>query len=351
MGQILNRMGWVLPLIALLAFCTPASSPEPSHEAPDISGKINGISLVGNPTPITGKDLEPLQRVSTNWIALMPFAYGRFDSSRLTWKDATWQWWGESKEGVEACIQLAQAKGMHVMIKPQLWFDFGKYTGYFKLEKEADWQAFEREYEGFILQYAELSEQYNLDLFCIGTELIAFVENRPDFWTNLIEKVKRVYSGKLTYAGNWDSYDRVHFWDQLDYLGVDAYFPITDAQTPDIEACVAGWAKPADEMRDFAAQHDLQVLFTEWGYRSTDYCCRRPWDYNENRPMNETAQANAIAGVFEALWDAPWFAGGFLWKWNAHHAQAGGSKNTRFTPQNKRAEEVIKSYFEAHAAP
>ena len=215
MGQILNRIGWVLPLIALLAFCTPASSPDPSHEAPYISGKINGISLVGNPTPITGKDLEPLQRVSTNWIALMPFAYGQFDSSRLTWKDATWQWWGESKEGVEACIQLAQAKGMHVMIKPQLWFDFGKYTGYFKLEKEADWQAFEREYEGFILQYAELSEQYNLDLFCIGTELIAFVENRPDFWTNLIQKVKRVYSGKLTYAGNWDSYDRVHFWDQL----------------------------------------------------------------------------------------------------------------------------------------
>ena len=351
MDQVLMRLAWGLPLVALLAFCTPAVSPESGTDLQGISGKINGISFVGNPTPIGGQDLEPLQRIHANWIALMPFAYGRFDSSRLTWKDATWQWWGESREGVETCIQLAQAKGIQVMIKPQLWFDFGKYTGYFKLETEEEWLAFEQEYEGYILQYAELSEQYELDLFCIGTELIAFIENRPEFWTQLIQKVRKIYSGRLTYAGNWDSYDRVHFWHQLDYLGVDAYFPITDAQTPDIKACIEGWKKPAAGMRDFAAAHNLQVLFTEWGYRSTDYCCRRPWDYNETRPMNEVAQANATAGVFEALWNEPWFVGGFLWKWNPHHAQSGGSTNTRFTPQNKQAEEVIKSYFEAHAAP
>ena len=333
------RFAFVIAALgASLAFCTPGTPPQ---------AKINGISLVGNPTPITGKDLQPLSDVACNSVALMPFAYGRFNSPKLTWKDVSWQWWGESKEGVEACIKLAQAKGMTVMIKPQLWFDQGKYTGYFALEKEEDWQAFEKEYEGFILQYAALSEAYNLDLYCIGTELIAFVEHRPRFWTDLIEKIKRVYSGKLTYAGNWDSYNRVHFWDDMDYLGVDAYFPVSDEETPSVAKCIKGWKQHAEEMHNFGDKHGLKVLFTEWGYRSTDFCARRPWDYNEDRPMNEAAQAKAIDAVFQSFWDEPWFAGGFLWKWNANHEQSGGPTNTRFTPQNKQAQSVISRHFHA----
>ena len=58
-----------------------------------------------------------------------------------------------------------------------------------------------------------------------------FVLNRPKFWNELILKIKKLYKGKLTYAANWDEYKRIHFWNVLDYIGVDAYFPLTDKKS------------------------------------------------------------------------------------------------------------------------
>jgi hypothetical protein len=57
------------------------------------------------------------------------------------------------------------------------------------------------------------------------------------------------------------------------------------------------------------------------------------------------AQATAYRALFETFWNEPWFAGGFLWKWFDSHAERGGPDNTRFTPQNKPAEEVIREWY------
>lgn len=341
MGKILSISAGLVLLASLLAF----------HGGEDalVQEKINGISFMGNPSPVKADALDPIVALNSNYVTYMPFAYGSFGSGRLRWKDLGWQWWGESYEGTEESIKLAQQQNLQVMIKPQIWFDHGEYTGHFKLDSDADWKVFEAGYEAYILQYAELSEQYELDLFCIGTELDGFIQGRPDFWKDLIEKIKRVYSGKLTYASNWDDYDEVPFWNMLDYIGVDAYFPVCDAQTPSVGQCLKGWESHATALEALSASTKLPILFTEWGYRSTDFCCRKPWDYNERRDFNEGAQANAIEGVFQTFWDKPWFAGGFLWKWIPTHASAGGKGNTKFTPQNKLAEEVIRTYFGAHS--
>ena len=45
-------------------------------------------------------------------------------------------------------------------------------------------------------------------------------------WVELIEKVRTVYSGKLTYAANYDNYQDVGFWNHLDFIGINAYFPL-----------------------------------------------------------------------------------------------------------------------------
>lgn len=334
-------------LILFVALSISASSCSQSAEQQEL---FNGISLVGNPSPIAGEDLLPLVNTAANAVALMPFAYGRSGSPNLRWKDLSWQWWGEGYAGVEACVKLAQAKGLQVMIKPQLWFDRGTYTGFFQLETDAEWEMFEQAYASFILQYAALSEAYRLPVFCIGTELIGFIEARPAFWRELIREVRLVYSGKVTYAGNWDSYARVPFWDDLDYIGVDAYFPVCAHETPAVATCVKGWAPYKRELKAASLRWERPVLFTEWGYRSTDFCAREPWDYSESRPFNGQAQANAIEAVFQAIWDEPWFAGGFIWKWNADHNKSGGNNDTRFTPQNKLAESVLRTYFGAHGS-
>jgi hypothetical protein len=55
---------------------------------------------------------------------------------------------------------------------------------------------------------------------------------RPEYWSQLIKKIKKIYSGN--YAANWDDFDKVPFWNELDYIGIDAYFPLSDATTPSV---------------------------------------------------------------------------------------------------------------------
>ena len=54
---------------------------------------------------------------------------------------------------------------------------------------------------------------------------------------------------------------------------------------------------------------------------------------------------NTTQALFEELWHEEWFAGGFVWKWFMDHEKVGGIDNPRFTPQNKPAEEIIKTFY------
>ena len=118
------------------------------------------------------------------------------------------------------------------MVKPQIWISNGAFTGNMSMPTKEDWEKFESSYEEFILLFAQMAEETQSDIFCIGTELKTFINERPEFWVNLIRKVKKVYHGNLTYAANWDEYAKTPFWSQLDYIGVNAYFPLCEKENP-----------------------------------------------------------------------------------------------------------------------
>lgn len=49
----------------------------------------------------------------------------------------------------------------------------------------------------------------------------------------LIRQIRRVYHGPLTYAANWSGeYKQIRFWDALDYVGIQAYFPLRHGRQP-----------------------------------------------------------------------------------------------------------------------
>lgn len=309
------------------------------------SQKIDGVSFVGPPKEVGANAFAPIHELAADYVAIIPFAYGNSGSSDLVWRDLNWQWWGESPEGARECIRMAHLQGIKTMLKPQVWFDRGSFTGDFELGSEGEWQKFESKYRQYILEYARMAEEESSELLCIGTELCAFAEKRPQFWQLLISDVKKVYKGKVTYASNWDSYTRVSFWKGLDFIGIDAYFPVCTQETPSIKSVLIGWEPHFRKMKQFAERHGKAVLFTEFGYRSSDYCCREPWDYREDREVNLQAQVNAYEGMFRKFWTEDWFAGGFLWKWFADHSRAGGQSNNNFTPQNKPAESLIREFY------
>ncbi len=308
--------------------------------------KINGVSFVAAPDSVDVSHIGPVKKMNANYAAVMPFGFVRnLEHPELIFNTDR-QWFGESVEGSTQYIRQLHKNGISVLLKPQIWVWRGEFTGHLTMKSEEDWTLFEQSYEKFILTFAELAEKEQVEVFCVGTELEQFIVHRPDYWKQLITRVGSVYSGKLTYAANWDEYKRVPFWDLLDYIGIDAYFPIAESETPTVEEATQAWNKWKPELSSFSEQLELPILFTEYGYRSVDYAGREPWKSDrEMQNVNLEAQANLLKALYDTVWPESWFAGGFIWKWHINHPESGGSQDSQFTPQNKPAEKLIISNY------
>ncbi len=308
--------------------------------------KINGVSFVASPIAVDSTHVKPLVNINANAVAIMPFGFMKTLQHPEIIHNTNKQWFGETKAGAKQYIEALRKVNMSIMIKPQIWVWNGEFTGKIEMTTETDWKALEVSYTSFIMDYVDLAVQTNAEVFCIGTELENFVENRPQYWKALLKKIRSIYKGKLTYAANWDEFKRTSFWAEVDYIGIDAYFPVSDAQTPTIEACLEGWKSHKVLLASFSKQYDKQILFTEFGYRSVDYTGKAPWRFDRSMTsINMQAQVNATQALFEAVWREDWFAGGYTWKWFVDYDKAGGLNDSQFTPQNKPVEAIYKTYY------
>jgi hypothetical protein len=257
------------------------------------------------------------------------------------------QWWGERPEGVAATVSMAHEQGLKVMLKPQIYIP-GHYTGHFTLGSDTDWQTWETGYQDYIISYAKLADSLQVELFCFGTEWCKAMEARPGFWLQLADSVRAVYRGKLTYAANWDDYENCPIWAKMDYVGINAYFPLDAAETPDTTTLIRAWQPHIRAMEEFVAKSGKPILFTEYGYLSVSQCAWRNWELEKNieeRTVNQVAQANALDALWAALSGKSWWAGGFLWKWFPEGQGHEGYPERDYTPQNKAGEAVLKKHF------
>jgi len=310
------------------------------------SKKINGVSYVASGKPTTQEHVQEVKNIHANYAAVMPFGFIRDLENPALAFNTEKQWFGERREGVKQYIEMLQANKISVMVKPQLWIWRGEFTGYLKMASEEDWLTFENSYKEFILLYAGLAAETNSELFCIGTELEQFIVHRPKFWKELIVEVKKVYKGKLTYAANWDEYKRFPYWEQLDYIGIDGYFPVSEMKTPTVEDARKGWQSWKTEMKEVSEKNNRPILFTEYGYRNIDFSGKEPWQSNRTEEGHNTqAQTNLYKAFFAEVYPEPWFSGGFIWKWFIDHQNAGGLERNQFSPQNKPVQQEIKAFF------
>ncbi|MDO5978153.1 glycoside hydrolase family 113 [Flavivirga spongiicola] len=308
--------------------------------------KINGVSFVAASEAVNNDHITPVVNVNANYAAVMPFGFIRNLSHPEVVFNTKRQWFGETSEGVKQYVQELRKKKIKIMLKPQIWVWHGEFTGYIEMKNEANWKTLESSYSKFILEYARLAHEVNADIFCIGTELEKFIDNRPDYWFKLIGEIKQIYKGKLTYAANWDEFKRTPFWDLLDFIGVDAYFPVSNSKTPTVEECLTGWEQHKKVINTISEKYKKPILFTEFGYRSVDYSGREPWKSDTNMmQVNLEAQTNTTKALFETFWKEDWFAGGFIWKWFRNHSKSGGENNSQYTPQNKPVEDLIKTHY------
>ncbi|MGB1284082.1 MAG: glycoside hydrolase family 113 [Polaribacter sp.] len=308
--------------------------------------KINGLSFVAAADKINSTHTKPVINVQSNYVALMPFGFIRKLSSPKIIHNTNRQWFGETKNGLLQYAKEFQKHSIKIMVKPHIWVWNGEYTGFIDMDSEENWTILENSYAAFILTYAKVAQELNADILCIGTELEKFVAKRPMYWQKLIKDIRKIYKGKLTYAANWDEFKRVSFWNEIDFIGIDAYFPLTDKKSPTIEDFELGWKPHKDEIIRIQKQFKKPILFTEFGYRSVHFAGKKPWESDRvKESVNLETQVNGLQAIYNQFWKEDWFAGGFLWKWFHKHNEVGGKKNNRFTPQNKPAEKLIEQLY------
>lgn len=345
-----NLLVFVLFSAVLGTICNrPAIPPSASVVSPaQMAVKINGLSFVAPPEPFSTDPMPAVKTVGANWIAVIPYAFTRPGTPRVRFAEQNdWQWWGESPAGVRETIRLAHAAGLKVMLKPQVYIP-GGWTGTLDFATLEEWTAWEADYERYLLFFARLAAEERPELLCIGTEFNNAIRKRPEFWFGLIQKVKAVYDGKLTYSANWDDWSRAPFWSELDYIGLGGYFPLVAEPDPSVAKLQTAWQPILADLRDFSKKQQKPVLFTEFGYLSVDSCGWRNWEIErgiEQRRINEQAQANCYEALFATFQGESWWAGGFLWKWFPNMRGHEGYPERDYTPQGKLGEATLRKWY------
>ncbi len=315
---------------------------------------IRGMGLVAAQSPIQGTPIQDLKALGMNSVALMPYCYytpgdpSIDEISRCT--DPTCPHGPSIRAAVLEALQQAKAEGLEVMLKPQLWA-MEEWVGHLQFSNEQDWQNFEQNYTNFIMDWVQTAAANQVAYFCIGTELRNFVAQRPAYWQQLIPQIRAVYAGKLTYAANWDDYQEVTFWADLDYVGVDAYFPLVDKDVPTVCELQEAWGPYQAQLAAYSAEQQKPILFTEFGYLSVEGAAYNTWDLEaniQNINANEVAQANALQALLVDFSEEDWWAGGFQWKWyaDAVSAQCEWDLAKDYTPQGKQAAEVLQLLYQ-----
>jgi hypothetical protein len=303
--------------------------------------EYKGINLVAPVKKLNNSTFESLKENNINAISLIPYAFVDIDQASVSYNNER-QWWGERSEGIRASIRKSHEYKMKVMLKPHLWVNHNFYTGDLDFSTEKEWEHWEADYEKYILDFAKLAEEEKIELFCFGTELENPIAKRPEYWIQLIQKIKKTYSGKLTYAANWDSFETIPFWNELDYIGIDAYFPLSVEETPSIKALNESWKKHIVKIKTVQQKINKKILFTEFGYRNSNKAAEAPWTETETE-INNLAQANGYEALFQNFSKQQWYAGGFAWKWYADDYYK--KKNIDYTPQEKPALETLKKWY------
>lgn len=288
-------------------------------------------------------------------------------------------------------IQELKSRGYNVMFYPMFFMDTenkpwrGRVTG--TASEVSSFFTKTNGYNTFINHYANLVQD-DVDAFVIGSELIGLtsvqdVDNSfpaVDQLVSLAATVKTtVGSGvKVTYAADWSEYhhttggwynlDPLWASSNIDMVGIDAYFPLSDAPQGeyDVQALIDGWTngegydwvytnqartstteiaaayawkniqwwwenthENPDENNTAWVPESKPIWFTEYGYPSVDGAANQPnvfYDpnssesalpYHSKGRIDFRAQRTALTATEKKWQNSSMIERMFVWTWEA----------------------------------
>ena len=336
---------------------TPIARNIPKRDAAALNEYRRGIAYVAvnrdeYRSPNSQRALDELFETGANYISLLVTWYQTDVASKEIYRaDNT-----PSDEDLAYVIEYAHAHGVKVLLKPQVDFSMNEehWRGQINFDNEADWRAWFASYRNFVLHYAKFAQANGVEEFSVGTELVATSLRTAD-WRALIRAVRKEYTGLLTYSANHSGEEvQIRFWDDLDYIGVNVFYHLTNYRTPTMEQILEGWQLPVRQLTNLHNFFpDKPIIFTEVGYPSIDLASVWPWNWKRDGAVDIDEQTMLYEGLFQTWWYHPerdWFRGMYIWNWLPDPEQ-GGLEDWNYTPHGKPAEEILKYYFQMDAPP
>jgi Ca2+-binding RTX toxin-like protein len=309
-------------------------------------------------TPAALSAMQAIAATNANTIQLAPRIFMQTQTSNdvIHHPDKT-----ESDTNIAKAIDNAHALGLSVMVKPMLTGLDG--TNQAEL-RPSDPAAFFASYKAEILDLARVAEQYGAESLSIGNELskLSGPEYRS-YWVDLIDSLREVYHGTITYAAATDEAINVSFWDALDEIGINAYPPLTTQLDPSVDAMIAAWKNmpqdnywaavmdhmsPVDFFHSLAVKYGKQVVFTETGYRSLDGTNINPG--GGSGTTQDVAEQHDAFNAFFQVWGSEggsWFKGAQIWQWDTTNLYS----PTGYSPMGKPAQQLIAEWYGGQHQP
>src|SRR6185436_19825154 len=153
-----------------------------------------------------------------------------------------------------------------------------------------------------------------------GVECKSWSGRFGGFWASFIDDVRAAFPGLLTYSANWDEAEAVLFWDRLDLIGVNAFYPLAHHDGATFEEYQEGARQARDGVAAISEALDMPVVFVEVGYTTRRDAAVEPWlwpDAMTDVAYSEEEQSRALEASLDAFVPEEWFAGFFVWRYYA----------------------------------
>ena len=321
---------WLAAAVAATVLLGPvlaegmAALPRPPHRMAD--RKPLSFPLAGLP-PIRGfclsldypgrvdaylKALERLRRMGCPWVNVVVNARQRDIHARhlaMNWKDSP------RPSAILRILRQAHRLGLHTMLMPIVLLNHATGDQWRGAIQPPNWAIWFGDYRRYLLRCARWANRGHVSIFSVGSELLSTEKFRTQ-WLRVIRMVRRAYHGKLTYSANWDHYQHVRIWPQLDYIGMNAYYDLGAAKTP-VRRIVATWRHIQRRIFALAQREHKPVLLTEIGWDNLHNTLEKPWDYVGEGKIDPAVQLRAYTAFVTAWRHLPsrLFLGAFFWQW------------------------------------
>lgn len=235
-------------------------------------------------------------------------------------------------------IQYAKELGMKVILKPTVNCKDGSWRAHINffdidVPGEPTWTEWFRSYTDYQLHYARIAEEQKCDMLIVGCEMVQS-ERVEKGWRKLIEEVRAVYTGLISY--NTDKYqeDQITWWDAVDVISSSGYYPIHD------------WDRQLDRIEKVVEKYQLPFFFAEAGCPSRSGSAMIPNNWHHVGELNVEEQADFYKVMFEKTKQRSWVGGFGLWDWSARlYDESKATQDNGYAVYGKPAERVIYKFY------